>query len=115
MKFNLDSLEGKTITAAKLKVKVANASSATQRIRLAKSSDWEESNLTFDNKPGVYSDFVSFNGGKSDQTVSVDVTPLILKREGKRATLVIDTDQNNGFDIYSREHDSKPELVVTYQ
>ncbi len=116
LKFDLTDLKNYSVKTAQLRLKVTNSSTDTQRIHLVENVSWEENKMTYNNRPtSVSSNYVSINGGKSGEWTTIDVTNLVKEKQGRKMTLMIDMDDKDGFDFYSREYSSeKPTLIVTY-
>lgn len=116
LKFNLESLDKKTIQSAKLRLRITNESSDVQRIRIAENTGWNENDITYNNRPLGTANLKTFNGAKSGQWFIIDITSFIKQKQGKRITLMIDMNGNNGLDFYSRESEAyKPTLEVAYR
>lgn len=116
LKFNLTSLAGKTVTSAKLRFYVANASGNSQSIHET-STSWGEGTLTWNNKPALDSAVVGTisTGGTANVWYEVPITASVQAHVGGLYAIGIDTSGSDGLGFPSSENGSNPVvLVVTY-
>lgn len=121
LKFDLGSLVGENILDAKLRLRVAEeggaASSTTQNVKLADSSNWGENSINYNNRPLLSTHLGEITSGDASQGVwqEIDVTESIIDYLGQTITFGIDASESShdGLDLYSRESLSSPQLLVT--
>lgn len=116
LKFNLSSLSGKTVTSAKLRIYVANASGDSQSIHET-STSWSESTLTWNNKPTLDSTVVGTisTGGTTGVWKEITITASSVQAHvGGTYAIGIDQTGTDGLGFPSSENSNAPELVVTY-
>ncbi|MBN9391439.1 MAG: glycoside hydrolase family 16 protein [Chloroflexi bacterium] len=120
LKFDTLALAGKNVTSVKLRVGTTNDSSAgstdTQFVKLASDTGWDESSLTFYNRPAITSTVL----GSISHTVpnSVYDIPLNLaalkSKLGTVFTLAMDSSEGDGLYLYSKESPlNPPQLIIT--
>lgn len=115
LKFDLAPLSGKSITSAKLRLRVSNSSSSIQNIKSVSDTSWTEGAITYNNRPSLGSSLSTISNSSSGTWKEVDITSYIQGKEGGFVSLGIDSTGSNDLGIYSRNSSSnKPELVVTY-
>jgi len=114
-KFNLQPLAGKTLTAAKLKLTLANNTNGDQIVNLV-TNDWSEGSLNYASQPQVISSFAVTNARKTEEVITLDVTTDVLPNIGNYISFMIRTTANNGPAFYSKEADfavKRPVLEIT--
>lgn len=118
MRFDLTSLAGKTITNARLRLKVVEDSDSTQNIRGVSNDSWTETGITYDNKPAVGSVVATSNGGNIGDWKEIVITSAVqteLQTSNKLLSLAIDQTGSDGIRYKSKEASSDhPQLIVTY-
>lgn len=113
MKFDLSSLSGKTVTEAKLQLKITNSSSSTQNIKRMSDTSWSETSLTYNTRPSLGSVVTSFVGGAYNTTKEIIITTAVKEKQGQILSIAIDSTGSDGLDFGSREStSSKPVLVI---
>jgi hypothetical protein len=118
LKFDLTSLVGKTVSSAKLRLYIVNASTGTQSLYEA-SSAWNENTITWNNRPAFpqsSSDFITTvnTNNVANQWLELDITNAI--QVGRVYSLGLDTTNDDGIAFNSHNGSSNPsELVITYQ
>jgi hypothetical protein len=114
LKFDLGAIAAGSITKAVLRMKVSNPSTGTHSVRLATSSSWTESTITYANRPSLGSALAGFHPGTSNAWIEVDLTAALQAKAGQTVTLGIDTTSADGFVFNARESSvDRPTLVVT--
>ncbi len=115
LKFDLGAVAGKTISSAKLRMKVTNPSGATHNVRSVADTAWSETAVTYNSRPAVGSTARTLTGPSVGSWVETDVTPAVTGKAGSLAALAVDTTGSDGLAFSSRETSTdKPALVVTY-
>ena len=118
LKFDLQKLAGKNIQNAKLMLNASETSNATQIISGVTDTSWNENEITYNTKPVSGSVIAQFNGAKSDDTVSVDLTDYVKRFGGQIISIAIDNAKDSeqygaGVEFKSREASSgQPTLIV---
>lgn len=118
LRFSLENptLSGKTITSAKLRLRITNPSTGTQTIKAINNS-WSESRLTYNSKPafGSNTPLATITNAKAETWYEIDLTNYISSKIGQKISLAIDSSASDGVDFYSRESSSnKPHLLITH-
>lgn len=120
LKFDTRSLAGKTITAAKLRIRTTTDSSAGstdhQAVKLVEDSSWSESGLTFNNRPALSSTSLgSLTRTVPNSSYEITLNPALLQAKiGTVFTLALDSAEGDGLYFYSRENTtSSPQLIIT--
>ncbi len=116
MKFNLSTLAGKTINSAYLRLKIVNGGSqATQIYKIADTTSWSETGMTYNNRPTASTTITSTTGGPDATWMQANVLSAVNAKKGGTLAIRIETSTNtDGLDVKSRETTEKPTLVVTY-
>lgn len=120
LKFNLNSLSGKTIKSAKLYLKVKNALGPVDALKLRRAANvnWSETGITFNNKPGFEAVITNFSAKPVESTVELNVTKVVDLRKGGNLTLGVTSSAPNDIArFYSRESvvANRPKLIIEYQ
>ncbi len=109
-KVNLNALRGRTITSAKLKLHVVSTSTAQQVIRLV-TANWNESKLTYQNKPTLGSTVATFNTNATNGWVEIDFSqflPAIQKSPLENVSFAITASGSGIFTFNSNDSSQKP-------
>ncbi len=115
LKFKLDSLAGKTINHAKLRLKVSNPSKAVQTLRIVPDNSWGESLLNFNNRPAPGEKLANLTGTVLNEVIEIDLTDFISTKLGKTVSLAITSSESNGISFFSKEALSgAPNLKIQY-
>ena len=112
MKFDLTSLAGKTITSAKLRLRITDSSSSTQNIIAVSNTSWSETGMTYKNRPDLGAVQKTFPGGSAGSFIEIDITSYVNTQLGSIFSLGIDSSGSNGIDFSSREATNKPLLII---
>lgn len=117
LRFNMSDLAGKTLLSAKLRIKVANdTSSGTSRVKPVTSTTWNESTLTYANRPALGSTTLgSFTPSSSNTWKEVTVTSHVTGKLGSLVSFGIDSGSSDSVTYYSKETVDKPILILTYR
>lgn len=116
MKFNLASIENMQIKKAVLRVYVTNSSLDKFKLQQVNSTSWNESTLTYANRPSLGDIVTTFNGKEAGSTIEIDITSYIKINAGQVVSIAVGPERNNGLDLASREDSSRaPKIVVTTQ
>jgi hypothetical protein len=118
LRFDLRNLSGRTINQAKLRVRVSNGASGntTQNVKIANSNTWNETGVTYRNRPGVStSNYGAFHGGSAGEWTEVDLTSLIRSRLGTVISIAVVTNHTDSFAFYTRDSANKPQLNIVVQ
>jgi Carbohydrate binding domain/Cellulase (glycosyl hydrolase family 5) len=102
MKFDLRSLAAKTITSAKLRMKVTNTSADKHAVRFASDTSWSESAITWNNRPALGPAARKFTA-TAGTWVELDLTAALAGRAGQIVTLGVDSAGTDALSFYSRE------------
>lgn len=118
-KFDLSdpSFAGKTVTAAKLRVRAAKETSKPQYMYFVPSSDWSEQTMTFNNRAAINGKLIGQGkGGTLDAWVEMPLSSLIevQSKLGGMFSLALANQSTSRFDMYTHETTSKPELVLEF-
>lgn len=112
MKFDLTSVFG-PVTLAKLRIRVTNSSSSTQNFKLVENSIWQESLITYNNRPTLGAAQATISRAKSGTFVEVDLTSAVLAKLGGLMTIGIDSSGSDGLDFNSRDASAdRPVLII---
>ena len=112
MKFDLTSLAGRTITSAKLRLRITGSSSSTQNIKTI-SNSWSQSTVTYNTRPALGSVVTTFVGGSSGVWKEIDLTSFVNSNKGNTVSIAIDSAGGDGLDFYSKESSiDKPYLQI---
>jgi 3-phytase len=115
MRYDLTSLTGKTISSAKLRIRITDSSSDIQSYYLVPDTNWGEKTIRFNNKPSYSSSaFASSQGGSSGNWKEIDFTQIVTSQKGSLFSFAIVQPGGNSFYFNSREHSNKPTLNVIY-
>lgn len=116
IKFNLSSLGNKTVTNAKLLVKVNKSSKSTHSLKKADGKTWSEKKINFSNKPSLIKNIKSFKPTTAGKYIEIDVTSIVNQEKGGDLTFGITSSGNSISKFYSRESVSthKPKLIIEY-
>ena len=113
LKFDLSSLLGKTLQAAKLRFYVVDSTSGQIAIKQVENTSWDELSMTYTTRATPGSLITTFNGGTSGSWVEVDVTAGVNGRLGQIVSFALDETNSNGLDFSSREATiNKPLLIL---
>lgn len=115
MKFDLNFLAGKSVTSAKLRLRVTNGSDSTQIVKHVEDTNWSEAAVTYNTRPSLSSEIAQITGGVSGVWKEIDITSAVAGKTGQLMSIGIDSTGSDGLDFSSKEHSSnKPQLVVEY-
>jgi hypothetical protein len=102
---------GVAVTSAKLRLRVTDASSDSPALYAA-ASTWEESTLTWNNRPPISGGVIGDLGATSvGQTVEYDVSALVTG-DGVYTFALVPT-SGSGFGAASQESSTPPQLILT--
>lgn len=117
LKFDLGAHAGKTVTAAKLQLRVTNGSTGSQRVKLVSDDSWTESAIRYNSRPVLGTLLGTLTGATTAATYSVNLDPGALKAElGQKLSLAMDSSSSDGLDFASSENTTtanRPVLVLT--
>ncbi|MEK7571851.1 MAG: DNRLRE domain-containing protein [Patescibacteria group bacterium] len=115
MKFDLKVFKNMRINTAKLRLYVVNGSDSKQSLKEVKNTNWQESTLTYKNRPATSATITSITGGKINTWKEIDLTKFVKENAGNIVSLAFESSGNNGLDFASRDSfKNQPELVITY-
>lgn len=112
LKFNLDAVSGKTVTNARLRIYVTNASVGVQNIKNVSDTSWSEWTMNAYNQPARGTTAATLSGTVSGSWKEVDVTAAVAAKAGQLLSLAVDETSSDGMDFTSREGTNKPQLIV---
>jgi hypothetical protein len=111
LRFSLDGVVGRTVTAVHLRLYQTDASPVGGRVWSISSSDWDES-VTWDTRPAIDGPMLGTFGNVEVLTwYEVALDPSIVPVDGP-ISLAVDSDNADGARWASGEHTSQPQLVV---
>ncbi len=117
LKFDLGPHAGKTITEAKLQLRVTNGSTGSQRVKLVSDDTWTESALRYNSRPPLGTLAGTLTGATTAATYSVTLDREALKTElGQKLSLALDSSSSDGLDFASSENTTttnRPKLILT--
>jgi hypothetical protein len=117
LKFDLGPHTGKTITEAKLQLRVTGGSTGNQRVKLVTDDNWTESAIRYNSRPPLETLLGTLTGPTSAATYSVTLDPEALKTElGQKLSLAVDSSSSDGLDFASSENTTttnRPKLILT--
>ena len=114
LKFDLTSLEGKTITDAKLRLMITGGSAGLQSLKDVDDNSWLET-ITYATKPALSSEFATIKGTTSNTFKTITLTSKINAKKGQIFSFAIDTLHQDTLTFKSREATRDiPRLAVTY-
>jgi hypothetical protein len=118
MKFNLDTLSGKNIDSAFLRIRTTGegiAGSENSQALYLVEEDWREHELTYRNSPAISSDIVGWinkTGANIAYDIPLDVS-VIEAHAGDVLSLAMAATGHDGLYIYSREFNPlAPQLII---
>lgn len=117
MKFDLSKLAGKIIRHAELRLRVKDTSYSSQTIRFVDNHNWNEHTLNYITRPQPSLIIRTIHGGKKDTYLNIDVTSVVQLKSGSTFSLLIESSDSDGLDIYSKEISNpeyRPALIVSY-
>lgn len=114
LKFNTDSLVGKTVLGAKLRLYVSDIGTVPVSLKDAGES-WSETGVTWNNRPNIGNVITTVPVGTLNSYVEVDITSYIAQHIGEKIAFALTTDDSNNFKFASKETSNQPQLVITYQ
>jgi len=119
IKFDISSLAGKNITSAKLRIRgnadTSAGSNGTQNVKVTSTTSWSESLMTYSNRPTSSSAIATISGFAPSTWSSAIVTGAVQSKIGQSTiSFTIDSGSGDNIIFYSRQADSDPQLVVTY-
>ncbi|OGD03616.1 hypothetical protein A2989_02960 [Candidatus Amesbacteria bacterium RIFCSPLOWO2_01_FULL_48_25] len=109
LKFDLRNLSNTTITSAKLRLTVSQAtnsdSTSTQSVKFISNSSWSESTLTYSNSTSypLGTVLATNPGGTLGETKLIDITSSVSANRGNYYSVGLDQTDIDGLDIYSSE------------
>lgn len=113
IKFNLESLAGKSIQSAELRMFVSHTSSGVSEIKAVPVSAWTADSITYSVRPLPEEVITTINGGNVGQWVEIDLTQFVQQNAGRVASIAIESSDPNGLSFNSLESSfDKLELVV---
>lgn len=121
LKYDLSKLSGKTITGAKLQVRISDGTSSTQTVHAVTNTGWSETGITYSNKPALGSQIASLNGGSTGTKAYTLPSSFISYAQSKVGTLIsfaVQQSSSDGLYFYSREtltSSYRPQLILTYK
>ena len=115
LKFDLSPLAGKTVELARLRLRITDSSSHTQTINRVDNTSWNESTLTYRNRPTLTGRVTQFQARREGSWTEIDVTAWAQGQTGRLTSLSIDQTGSNGITFSSRETANKPQLVISYR
>jgi hypothetical protein len=111
LRFRLTGLTGRTVTGARLRMYQTDASPFGGNVWSISSSEWDES-VTWDTRPAIDGPQLGAFGNVEALTwYEVTVDPSIVPVDGP-ISLAVDSTDTDGARWASREHASKPQLIV---
>ena len=114
IKFNLQSLAGRPISLARLRMFVTDRSGVTQNLNQIADNAWTENTLTFNNRPTSGATVRTFVPGASGW-VEVEVTSYITSKLGSTVSLAIESTGGNSYGFNSAEAgQNRVELVINH-
>jgi calcineurin-like phosphoesterase family protein len=114
IKFNLQSLAGRPISLARLRMFVTDRSGVTQNINEIADNTWTENTLTFNNRPGSGTTVKTFVPS-ANGWVEVEMTSYITARLGSIVSLAIEATGGNSYGFNSAEAGlNRVELVINH-
>ncbi|MFM9275197.1 Ig-like domain-containing protein [Pseudarthrobacter sp. NKDBFgelt] len=117
LKFDLGPHTGKTITDAKLQLRVTNGSTGSQRVKLVPDDAWTESAIRYNSRPPLGTLTGTLTGATTAATYSVNLDREALKTElGQKLSLALDSSSSDGLDFASSENTTttnRPKLILT--
>lgn len=114
LKYDLSALADKQISNATLSFSVTNTSTNQQNIRQVENTTWDESTLTFNNRPSISSTTVTSFTPTTTGVYNMNITSFVNANRGNIVTLAIVSSGSNNATIKSKEAASgKPTLTVT--
>jgi Calcineurin-like phosphoesterase len=114
LKFDLRSLAGQSISSAKLRMFVTNASGGAFNLKAVADNSWTEAGISFSNKPTKGAVIRTFTPSVSvGAWVEVDVTSGAAGKAGSLLSMALDTASTDGYAFNSSEAASnRVQLVV---
>jgi hypothetical protein len=104
LKFDLRSLAGQSISNAKLRMFVTNASGGASNLKAVADNTWTEAGITFSNKPAKGAIIRTFTPGLTlGVWVEVDVTSAAAGKAGSLMSMALDTASTDGYNFNSSE------------
>lgn len=103
IKFNLESLSGKSIQSAVLKMFVNHASEGEVFVKVVPVSAWIGDSITYNVRPLTEEVVATIDGGSVGEWVEVDLTQFVQQNAGKVASIAIESDDPNGISFNSLE------------
>jgi len=103
VKFDLRSLAGQTILAAKLEMWVTNSSVASQNIKAVADTSWSQGTINYNNRPPKGATITTFTPGAISTWLEVDLTSTVAAGAGSFLSLGLDTTSADAFMFSSKE------------
>lgn len=118
LRFDLSSLNGKTITSATLRVKTASGSAATFDVDYVSSNKWNGATMSMNNSVPISSTLLgTLTAPVVGQLYSVPLSVSALQGKGLVSMAIQNQQTSGSLVLYSKEGDPTvaPQLVVTVQ
>jgi len=114
LKFDLRPLLGQPVEKATLRIYVTNSSKSIQLLKNVPDTTWNETTLTFDNKPQSGDVIAQVANTEKKQWKDLDITQYIHDNAGKIVSLVIDASALNKNNLYfdAKGGPNPPVIVV---
>lgn len=114
LQFDLTSYAGEDIKNASLLLKVKNPSGKQQSVHVVNDANWDESKITYDNRPKEGEVVGVISKTTENQEVTLNLTEVVKKHLGRKFSLAIKNTSDDGLDIFSRESSSPPTLTLMF-
>lgn len=115
-KFDLSPYAGRTVTSAKLQLRVTTGSTRKQYAKQVSTDTWSETGLTFWNRPGLGTSVGTLGPTTANTDPTVPLTVATVQGElGQTMSLGLDTGAWNAVQLASRETTTPPTLVLVLQ
>ena len=116
LKFDLSDYSNSSITSAQLRFYVSNSSTSIQDIYEVNAGSWDESTLTYNNRPAMGIYLNSIQNTTVGEWTSVDITQGVLSKAGGILSFGIQSSGGDGLVFYSKERNINwPELIIETQ
>lgn len=112
LKFSIPS--GPPIISAKLRLNVAEGSTAVESIKDVVDTTWGETTMNYNSRPALGSQVGAVPTSVTGQWVESDLSSYMAGKSGQTIAIGIDSTSGNGMSVSSRESVNKPVLELNY-
>ncbi|HEY3311308.1 MAG TPA: metallophosphoesterase [Anaerolineales bacterium] len=116
LKFDLSPLAGKTISSARLRMRVTDKTGSIQNIKNVADNSWLEAIITYNLRPSLSTTIATFTAPTRNVFLEINISSAVAAGAGSLFSIAIDSTGSDAYNFYSKDNSSyQPTLEITYR